>query len=147
MNRDSLKSTPHPNPLPQGERGREQFVKELRLNATEAEKIFWQAIRDRQTTYKFRRQFLIDDKYIVDFVCFEKRVIVELDGGQHNESKKDVIRNEYLSQQGFKVIRFWNNDILDNLEGCLIMLMQQLENIPSPLAGEGQGEGWPYAQN
>jgi very-short-patch-repair endonuclease len=147
MEKALLKGTPHPNPLPQGEREKKRFVKELRLNATEAEKIFWQAIRDRQTKYKFRRQFLLDDKYIVDFVCFEKRLIVELDGGQHNENPKDAIRDEYLLQQDFKVIRFWNNDILNNLEGSLTMLMQELENIPSPLAGEGQGEGGSYAQN
>jgi len=70
---------------------------------------------------KFRRQQPIGN-YIVDFVCFEKRVIVELDGGQHSldvEMKKDLIRDKWFEEQGYKVLRFWNNDVLKNMSGVL----------------------------
>jgi very-short-patch-repair endonuclease len=68
---------------------------------------------------KFRRQQPIDN-YIVDFVCFEKRVVIEVDGGQHaSEKDKDAERDEYLTRNGFKVLRFWNNDVLQNVDGVL----------------------------
>jgi len=69
---------------------------------------------------KFRRQEPIGD-YIVDFVAFEKRLVIEVDGGQHAEEEKDkdIRRDEWLSSQGFKVLRFWNNEVLQNLEGVL----------------------------
>ncbi len=70
---------------------------------------------------KFRRQEPIG-KYIVDFVAFEKRLVIEIDGGQHaeeNEKDKDCQRDEWLNSQGFKVLRFWNNEVLQNIEGVL----------------------------
>lgn len=87
--------------------------KALRKKPTDAEKLLWQRLRLRQMEgFKFRRQQPID-KYIADFACFENRVIIEADGGQHAINKEqDVERDDYLRLHGFKVLRFWNNDIL-----------------------------------
>ncbi len=71
--------------------------------------------------YKFRRQQTIDN-YIVDFVCFENRLIIEIDGGQHAENEKDVERDKYLSKNGFKVLRFWNNEVFTNIKGVLVVI-------------------------
>jgi len=89
----------------------------LRKNLTDAEQTLWQHIRNRQRYgHKFRRQAPIG-KYIVDFVCFEKRLIVELDGGQHAAHQdEDNHRSEWLESQGFRVIRFWNHDVLKQIE-------------------------------
>lgn len=98
------------------------YSRGLRKKQTEAEKLFWYRLRNRQFLgLKFRRQQLIG-KYIVDFVSFEKRIIIELDGRQHNieERKlKDDIRTKWLTKQGFIVLRFWNSDVLKNLEEVL----------------------------
>jgi very-short-patch-repair endonuclease len=85
----------------------------LRNNPTEIEKLLWRRLRMWQLDgYKFRRQQPLGN-YIVDFVCLEKRLIVELDGGQHAEqSDYDARRDAWLSQQDFSVLRFWNNDVL-----------------------------------
>lgn len=90
-----------------------QIAKDLRKRQTPQEKRLWFLIKDRQLGYKFRRQVVID-KYIVDFCCFEKRLIIELDGSSHNSSiakTKDLTRTRYLESQGFKIIRFWNSDL------------------------------------
>ena len=151
-------STPHPNPLPQGARESTpnathfytkqalEYSKELRQNSTDVEKILWYYLRNNQLNgYKFRRQEAID-KYIVDFVCFEKKLIVELDGGQHNENDnitKDNERTKFLENNNFKVLRFWNNEIIENIENVLNKIYETLENIstPSPLVGEGRVRG------
>ena len=67
---------------------------------------------------KFRRQAVIG-RYIVDFVCFEKRLIIEVDGGQHAENQGDKIRDQWFRKEGFKVLRFWNNEVLENREGII----------------------------
>lgn len=89
----------------------------LRKNPTEAERALWQRIRLRQLEgQKFRRQQPLG-RYIVDFVCFEKKLIVELDGGQHAARVlSDAERTAWLEQQGFRVLRFWDNDVLKNIE-------------------------------
>lgn len=98
------------------------FAKKLRRDMTEAEKLFWRKVRNRSLSgHKFRRQVPIG-AYIVDFLCLEEKVVVEIDGGQHNENKKDEERDVLLSQLGYCVIRFWNNDVLNNLEGVLSTL-------------------------
>lgn len=110
----------------------------LRNNPTEAEKKLWHHIRQRQINeLKFRRQQNIDNKYIVDFVCLEKRLIIELDGGQHTE-KTDKARSDYLKNQGFEIIRFWNNEIFENMEGVLEVIRDKLDTPthPSPVKGE-----------
>jgi len=94
--------------------------RQLRKNMTNQEKKLWNIIRNRQFFgLRFRRQFPIGN-YIADFICREKKIIIEIDGGQHNESKNinyDNKRTEFLYSKGYKVIRFWNNDIDKNLVG------------------------------
>ena len=95
-------------------------ARNLRKNQTDAERLLWQHLRNRQMLgQKFRRQFSIDT-YIVDFVCLEVKLIVELDGGQHAEQiEYDHRRTEQLQKRGFKIIRFWNNEVLQNTTGVL----------------------------
>ena len=100
----------------------------LRNNMTEQERKFWQIIKNRQFYgYRFLRQYVIGD-YIVDFICREKKIIIELDGGQHNEQINivyDLSRTKYLENKGYKVIRFWNNDIDNNLDGVYLQLKKE----------------------
>ena len=100
-----------PNPLT-------PLAKSLRENSTDAERLLWKHLRARQPQgLKFRRQQPIGN-FIVDFVCFEQKLIIELDGGQHAEQQQtDAARTQWLEMQGFKVIRFWNNEVLQNMEG------------------------------
>jgi very-short-patch-repair endonuclease len=65
-------------------------------------------------------------RYICDFVCREKLVVIEVDGGQHNDSPEDAIRDRYLAAEGYRVIRFWNDDVLENLEGVLMAIRAEL---------------------
>jgi very-short-patch-repair endonuclease len=92
----------------------------LRKNSTLAEGILWQNLRAKRFEgIKFRRQEPIE-KFVVDFVSFESRVIIELDGSQHAENTlEDLERDIELERNGFTVLRFWNNEILENLEGVL----------------------------
>ena len=94
----------------------------MRKEPTEAEKKLWRCLRLRQIDgMKFRRQQTIG-KYIADFVCLEKRVIVEVDGGQHGEDHGkagDKVRDEWFSQRGYKVLRFWNNEVMKNTQGVV----------------------------
>ena len=91
----------------------------LRKHATVQEALLWSHLRNNQLGVKFRRQAVIDDKYIVDFVCLEKNLIIEVDGSQHAQNMEDIPRMKYLEQRGFKIIRFWNNEINKNLQACL----------------------------
>ena len=94
-------------------------AKRLRRDMTDAEKLLWQHVRNRQLGgFKFRRQCTIGP-FIADFACIENRLIVEADGGQHSESTSDANRTDYLERQGWQVIRFWNTDILTNIDGVL----------------------------
>jgi very-short-patch-repair endonuclease len=118
------------------------LAKNNRKNASEAEKKFWYALRDKFQDFKFKRQFAIDNKYIVDFICLEKRLIIELDGGQHNENIKDLERTKYLEEQGFKVVRFWNNEVLKQIDVCFEVVRQQLTATPHrPLRGHLSRKG------
>jgi BirA family biotin operon repressor/biotin-[acetyl-CoA-carboxylase] ligase len=103
----------------------------LRKNLTDAEKHLWKHLRMNQLdNLRFRRQAPID-QYVVDFVCFEKRLIIEADGGQHNDSESDRIRDAYLKEQGFRVMRFRNHDILSNVQGVLEMIRASCQDPPS----------------
>jgi len=95
-------------------------AKNLRKRFTDVERLLWRLLRARQIEgLKFRRQEPIG-RYIVDFVCFESKLIIEVDGGQHSiETEKDKERDEWFKSQGFKVHRFWNNEVLTNTEGVL----------------------------
>ena len=98
-----------------------KLAKRLRKKTTNVEALLWQKVKARQfKRIKFRRQQPIED-FIVDFVSFEKRVIIELDGGQHtkNSCRKDLERDRLLSEAGFTVLRFWNNEVLENFDGVL----------------------------
>ena len=93
---------------------------------TDAECKLWFALRDRRfAQFKFRRQVAVGP-FIADFVCYDARVIVEVDGGQHAESLTDVRRDRWFTANEFLVIRYWNNDVLSNLEGVLISLLEVL---------------------
>ena len=81
----------------------------------------------KQLGYRFFRQHVVDNKYIVDFLCRSKKLVIECDGGQHSDCLDDIIRDDYLKRQGYKILRFGNNDILSNLDGCLLIIMQELE--------------------
>ena len=87
----------------------------------------WRVLRAKRLEgWKFRRQVKIDH-YIVDFICFERCLIVEADGSQHAENAYDQARDAYLDVQGFRVLRFWNNDVLANPEGTLTAILAALE--------------------
>ena len=125
-----------------------QFARQLRRNSTDAERTLWRLLRDRQlASHKFRRQAPIGP-YIVDFVCFDQKIIVEMDGGQHQDQlHQDQARSEWLESQGFTVLRFWNNEVMGNLDGVAHLILTALEHgispspqpspQPSPIEGEG----------
>ena len=101
----------------------------LRKNATDAESKLWSVLRNRQLVgVKFRKQVEID-AYVVDFLCPERRLIIEVDGGQHGP-ERDARRTAFLESQGFRVIRFWNNDVLENLDGVWATIETVLEAMP-----------------
>ena len=104
----------------------------LRSGMTEAEKRIWYRLRGHRFDRKsFRRQFPIGP-YIVDFVCLESRLIIEIDGGQHAASQRDKVREIWLQSQGFTVLRFWNNDVLSNIGGVLEKIAGALNSSPPP---------------
>ena len=102
-----------------------RIARQLRVNQTDAETVLWNRIRNRQIGHKFVRQVPLLG-YICDFVCRERRLIVEVDGGQHNESAADAIRDRRLMDEGYRVLRFWNNDVLGNTEGVLMTIQAEL---------------------
>src|SRR5579859_2968298 len=103
----------------------------LRRNATEAERIMWRLLRDRRLGgVKFRRQVPIGP-FIADFASIEDRLVVELDGGQHADSKTDVRRDRFLKGDGWRVVRFWNNEVMTNREGVLEAIQGALALTPT----------------
>ena len=117
------------------------YSRTLRNNLTDAERAIWRNLRHKNIGgYKFRRQQIIGN-YIVDFICFEQKLIIEIDGGQHNENI-DRIRTKFLENEGYKILRFWNNDVLKNIDGVMRNINSVLQSNsppskPSPLKGEG----------
>lgn len=103
-----------------------KFAQDMRKNPTDAEKKFWSIIKNKQTGYKFRRQQAINSQYIADFICFELRLIIEIDGSQHCDNVNDTQRTLKMETEGFRIVRFWNNEVLQNLEGCYEILMQHI---------------------
>ena len=108
-------------------------ARHLRKQSTDAEKILWRHIRSRQLAgYKFRRQAPIG-KYIVDFLCYEQKLVIEIDGGQHQlRSKSDSERTNWLEAQGFRVVRFWNNQVLAETEAVLEAILREMQGEDSP---------------
>jgi very-short-patch-repair endonuclease len=113
------------------------LARNLRDKQTDAERNLWSKLRRSQLNgVKFRRQQPVGD-YIVDFISFEKRLIIEIDGSQHIESTmNDSVRTEYLESQGYQVIRFWNTDIMQNIEDVIDEILITL-TFTSPIKGEG----------
>ena len=95
-------------------------ARSLRENQTEAEKILWKYLRAKQIKgVKFRRQHPIG-RFITDFICLERRLVIEIDGGQHSlNEKKDIERDKWFYSEGFEVLRIWNNEVFHNIEGVL----------------------------
>ncbi len=108
----------------------EIFKKRLRSEQTDAESTLWYFLRAKRFgDFKFKRQEIIGP-YIVDFVCYEKRLIIELDGSQHLEEKrveKDALRTSYLESQGFRVLRFWNHEIFKQKKDVLEAVFLNLQ--------------------
>jgi very-short-patch-repair endonuclease len=105
---------------------RVKVERKLRKHATDAETKLWLSLRDRRLCgAKFVRQEAID-RYVVDFVCRDKRLIVEVDGGQHADNPTDRIRDRILEAAGYRVLRFWNNDVLNNRDGVLQIIAEAL---------------------
>jgi very-short-patch-repair endonuclease len=124
--------------------GATRLARRLRRNATIAEQRLWNRLRSRALHgMKFVRQEPVGP-YIVDFVCREHRLIIEVDGGQHCDSERDAIRDRWLRDHDYKVLRFWNNDVIENTDGVLETIASGLrEGSPSPsprVRGEGRGE-------
>ena len=110
--------------------GAARRARSLRQNMTEAESRVWQILRLRQMNgYKFRRQAPIG-RYIADFACHEARLIVEIDGGQHDPSSpREAERSRFLHNEGYRVLRFWNNEVLANLDGVHQTIAHELGRI------------------
>ena len=136
-------------------------ARRLRGDMTAAERALWRMLRQRRLGCRFRRQVPIPP-YIADFACIEARLIIEADGGQHNLSVRDEKRDANLIARGWRIMRFWNNDILQNAAGVLQTIAAALAahphpdppppagegddragaaSLPPPLAGEGRGGG------
>ena len=116
-------------------------ARELRKNATKAELALWDQLRNRQVTgvrFNFQRPV---GPYICDFVARTPRLIIEVDGGQHAEAEGyDLGRTRFLNARGYRVIRFWNNDVLQNIEGVVETIRRTLADMPSPTPpGNGRG--------
>jgi very-short-patch-repair endonuclease len=112
-------------------RARTEIARRLRREATDVEKILWRALRERVVPWKFRRQHPIGRR-IADFACPARKLVIELDGGQHAERMDaDDRRSAELILHGYRVIRFWNNDVLDNLDGVLETIRCELEAPPA----------------
>ena len=101
--------TPHHRPTAKRIRN---FARRMRREPTDAEAAMWHLLRDRRLApFKFRRQVPFQD-FILDFVCFERRIVIEIDGSQHASSARDAAREDVLMAEGFRIARYWNNDVL-----------------------------------
>ncbi|MDQ3143524.1 MAG: DUF559 domain-containing protein [Pseudomonadota bacterium] len=108
------------------------LARSLRNNATSAERQLWRYLSKRQLAgFKFSRQMPIGP-FVCDFLCREARLVIEVDGGQHCESRRDLVRTAYLEAQGLRVIRFWNNEVAGNIEGVIETIALALKESPPP---------------
>ena len=115
--------------------------RQLRATMTDAERKLWSVLRDRQLQgLRFRRQFPLM-QFIVDFVCLEVRLIVEVDGGQHDaQGEYDKARDRLLKEQGFRVLRVWNNEVMQNIAG-VVEAIQEAASHPHPVLPPSRGKG------
>ena len=117
------------------------LARKLRTSGTDAEIRLWSRLRRRQLDgFRFRRQQPMG-RYVVDFFCPEAKLIIEVDGGQHGESATDEHRTRWLEAHGYRVIRFWNNDVLANTEGVLLTILEALRVVPPPYRPPQGGRG------
>ena len=134
---------PAHRPIPKLQRTR---AKSLRSDMTDAEHCLWSALRaHRLGGLSFRRQTLIG-RFIVDFVCHEKHLVIEVDGGQHAENARDVERDRWLASKSYRVLRFWNHDVLRNRNGVLEMIVAaaaEYTPLPNPPPQGGMGQTAP----
>ncbi|RZB30047.1 MAG: hypothetical protein SRB1_02327 [Desulfobacteraceae bacterium Eth-SRB1] len=109
------------------------LAKKLRKNMTDAERLLWRHLRNRELGgYKFRRQRPVGS-YIVDFVCLEKKLVIEVDGGRHaGQMELDAKRSGYLKEKGYMVMRFWNNEVLKETESVLTVILSSLDGNVAP---------------
>jgi very-short-patch-repair endonuclease len=124
-------------------------ARELRKNSTDAERFLWQHLRLRQINGdRFRRQRPVGP-YILDFVCLEKKVAIEVDGGQHNEAARyDRQRDDWLREQGFVVLRFWNHEVLTQIDVVKEVIWKALTETPSLVLPRERGrKGDPAARS
>ena len=106
----------------------------LRRNATDVEAKLWQHLRGRNLDgLKFRRQATVGH-YVADFLCAEKRLIIELDGGQHTDDA-DAGRTAALEALGYRIVRFWNNEVIENLDAVLLTVLEAARSLPSRFEG------------
>ena len=113
-------------------RPRTLIARKLRQDATDVERRLWRGLRENEFPWKLRRQHPIGRR-IADFACPERKLVIELDGGQHDaRNAADDARSAELARYGYRVIRFWNTDVMENLEGVLETIRRELE-VPPPL--------------
>ena len=127
-----MPQTPHHRPTAKRLR---VFARKMRREPTDAEAAMWRLLRDRRLAlFKFRRQIPFQS-FILHFVCFDKRIIIEIDGGQHASSGRDAAREAVLIAEGFRITRYWNNDVLQQPSAVLEDILAKLaEPYPSPVA-------------
>ena len=123
------------------------LARHLRRRPTDAENRLWYLFRDRRLDgIKFRRQHAIGP-FVADFVCLEQQLVLEVDGGQHASlMEKDGQRTAYLEKEGFTVLRFWNNEVLENTEAVLETILRSVSPHPNPLPHAGEGTPRPSLQ-
>ncbi len=118
-------------------------ARNFRKNPTDAERKLWQHLRHLPCAAHFRRQATIGP-YFADFACHTNRLVIEIDGGQHADSTSDAMRTTYLEACGYRVLRFWNNNVLGNIDGVIatiIGVLRAAPPTPDPSPPQGRGEG------
>jgi very-short-patch-repair endonuclease len=121
------------------------LARRLRRDSTSAEARLWNKLRSRAIdSHKFVRQQPIG-RYVVDFVCRERRLVIEVDGGQHAESHRDLVRDQWLRDHKYRILRFWNNDVMSNMDGVLATIAEALraEAPPHPVSADGRNRPLP----
>ena len=118
-----------------------KYARNNRKNQTEAEDALWRAIRGKALGVLFNRQYIIGE-YITDFTCLEAKLVIEIDGGYHSEpiqQESDALRQQWLEKQGFRVLRFKNEEVLFNTEKVINLIQTIISNKPSPSFYGGSG--------